>query len=36
VELWKKFTAISLAETEKKLDLLNVRARYNIGESFYE
>lgn len=36
VELWKEFTAISLAETEKKLDLLNVHARYNIGESFYE
>jgi arginyl-tRNA synthetase len=36
INLWKKFTAISLAETEKKLDLLNVHARYNIGESFYE
>lgn len=36
VELWKKFTAISIAETEKKLELLNVHAKYNIGESFYE
>ncbi len=36
VELWKKFTAISLSETEKKLEILNVKATYNIGESFYE
>jgi arginyl-tRNA synthetase len=36
VELWKRFTSISIAETEKKLDLLNVHATYNIGESFYE
>ncbi|MBP6981537.1 arginine--tRNA ligase [Candidatus Gracilibacteria bacterium] len=36
IELWKTFTSISLTETEKKLDLLNVRATYNIGESFYE
>ncbi len=36
IELWKKFTSISIAETEKKLDLLNVHATYNIGESFYE
>jgi arginyl-tRNA synthetase len=36
VELWKKFTSISIAETEKKLALLNVEATYNIGESFYE
>lgn len=36
VELWKKFTSISIAETEKKLNLLNVHATYNIGESFYE
>lgn len=36
VELWKKFTSISIAESEKKLDLLNVHATYNIGESFYE
>jgi arginyl-tRNA synthetase len=36
VELWKKFTSISIAETEKKLSLLNVEATYNIGESFYE
>lgn len=36
VELWKKFTSISIAETEKKLALLNVHAKYNIGESFYE
>ncbi len=36
VELWKKFTAISIAGIEWKLDLLNVHATYNIGESFYE
>ncbi|NRH21145.1 arginine--tRNA ligase [Candidatus Gracilibacteria bacterium] len=36
VELWKQFTAISISEIEKKLDLLNVHANYNIGESFYE
>lgn len=36
VELWKQFTAISISEIEKKLDLLNVHAKYNIGESFYE
>lgn len=36
VELWKKFTSISIAETEKKLGILNVKATYNIGESFYE
>lgn len=36
VELWKKFTAISITETGKKLDLLGVHATYNIGESFYE
>ncbi len=35
-KLWKKFTAISITETEKKLDLLGVHATYNIGESFYE
>ncbi len=35
-KLWQKFTSISIAETEKKLDLLNVHATYNIGESFYE
>ena len=35
-ELWQKFTSISIAETEKKLDLLNVHATFNIGESFYE
>lgn len=34
--LWKKFTSISITETEKKLKLLNVEATYNIGESFYE
>jgi hypothetical protein len=32
----KKFTSISITETEKKLELLNVHAKYNIGESFYE
>lgn len=36
IELWKQFTAISITETEKKLALLNIRATYNIGESFYE
>ena len=36
IALWRKFTAISLAETEKKLALLNIHADYNIGESFYE
>ncbi len=36
VELWKTFTGISITEIEKKLDLLNVHATYNIGESFYE
>ena len=36
VELWKRFTSISITEVEKKLDLLNVHATYNIGESFYE
>jgi arginyl-tRNA synthetase len=36
IKLWKKFTAISLSEIEKKLELLNVHADYNIGESFYE
>jgi hypothetical protein len=36
VALWKKFTAISISETETKLKLLNVHATYNIGESFYE
>jgi arginyl-tRNA synthetase len=36
VEIWEKFTSISLSEIEKKLDLLNVHAIYNIGESFYE
>ncbi len=36
IQLWKKFTAISITEIEKKLDILNVHATYNIGESFYE
>jgi arginyl-tRNA synthetase len=36
VELWKQFTEISITESTKKLELLNVRATYNIGESFYE
>ena len=36
IELWKEITSVSLAEIEKKLDLLNVHATYNIGESFYE
>jgi arginyl-tRNA synthetase len=36
VELWKTFTNISIMEIEKQLDLLNVHATYNIGESFYE
>ena len=36
IDLWKKFTSISITETEKKLALLNIKATYNIGESFYE
>ena len=36
INLWKRFTSISITEIEKKLDLLNVHANYNIGESFYE
>lgn len=36
VELWKKFTSISIAEVNKKLELINVQPKYNIGESFYE
>lgn len=35
-ELWQKFTAISIAEVNKKLELINVKPQYNIGESFYE
>ncbi len=36
MELWKKFTSISIAEVNKKLELINVHPKYNIGESFYE
>lgn len=36
IELWKLFTEISITGIEKKLELLNVHATYNIGESFYE
>ncbi|MDD4531082.1 MAG: arginine--tRNA ligase, partial [Candidatus Gracilibacteria bacterium] len=36
IELWKKFTSISIAEVNKKLEILNVKPTYNIGESFYE
>lgn len=36
VKLWKLFTGISIAGIEWKLELLNVHATYNIGESFYE
>lgn len=36
VALWKKFTSISIAEVNKKLELINVQPKYNIGESFYE
>ena len=36
VELWKRFTSLSITEIETKLGLLNVHATYNIGESFYE
>ncbi|EKD30285.1 MAG: hypothetical protein ACD_78C00100G0003 [uncultured bacterium (gcode 4)] len=36
VELWKKFTAISISEANKKLEFINVQPQYNIGESFYE
>ncbi|MBC7503427.1 arginine--tRNA ligase [Candidatus Gracilibacteria bacterium] len=35
-ELWKRFTAISVIEIEKKLSILEIKATYNIGESFYE
>lgn len=34
--LWEKFTAVSVTEINKKLELLNVFPQYNIGESFYE
>ena len=34
--LWKRFTSVSISETEKKLALINVKPTYNIGESFYE
>lgn len=36
VELWKWFTEISIAATDRQMDALNVHAKYNIGESFYE
>lgn len=36
IDIWKDYTSISITETEKKLALLNIKATYNIGESFYE
>ncbi len=33
---WEWITWESIKATEKKLDILNVHATYNIGESFYE
>lgn len=36
VKLWKWFTEISIQGIEKQLDILNIHATYNIGESFYE
>lgn len=36
IELWQIITSISITEIEKKLDILNVHATYNIWESFYE
>jgi arginyl-tRNA synthetase len=36
IELWKKFTEISIAATKEQMKLLNVEADYDIGESFYE
>lgn len=36
VELWKRFTGMSISETEKTLEILNIKSKYNIWESFYE
>jgi arginyl-tRNA synthetase len=36
VILWEKITNISIWEIEEKLELINVKVTYNIGESFYE
>lgn len=36
IKEWQRFTNASIIEIEKKLDILNVHATYNIGESFYE
>jgi arginyl-tRNA synthetase len=33
---WNMITKESILGIEKKLELLNVNATYNIGESFYE
>ncbi len=35
-EVWEDFTNTSIAEIEKKLSVLGIKATYNIGESFYE
>ena len=36
VELWREFTKYSIEATQTQLDRLNIKADYNIGESFYE
>lgn len=36
VELWRWFTEISIAAVDRQMSALNVHAKYNIGESFYE
>lgn len=36
VELWKEFTSYSIKALQVQLDRLNIKADYNIGESFYE
>ncbi|MBP8016634.1 arginine--tRNA ligase, partial [Candidatus Gracilibacteria bacterium] len=36
IKLWKEFVSYSLSAMSKILELLNVKADYDIGESFYE
>lgn len=36
VELWKRFTSFSIKSIQVQLDRLNIKADYNIWESFYE
>ena len=36
VQLWKSFTQFSITAMEAQLTRLNIKADYNIGESFYE